>query len=307
MSSRIRLSRARTVLLWGLAIVWFSEMALWDLRPLSEVWTRFWVLVAPPDPQLTTVLHLTHATEGAVKGAFGALAVFALRSGVPFVRTALFVPMAFVPPLNLLFQFRAQGFPIRPTLIGATLTVILWQTFFLFRDGDPQPPRRPEEPPARLRMTAADLATIAWLGVNAAVLSAAAMLFLVTPDTGLRLAFGCLTSGVGATAPMPPGLTWSAMAVGTHLTALSIAAWIGVFTVHRSPIVRRAVASASTVHAALLCLVPLRQLVPMGGGCATSSLLAWSAPLLAGWLLYAALSYRTSLAARPLDAAPATR
>ncbi len=41
-SSPARLNRARTFILWALAVVWFAEMALWGLRPLSEMWTRFW-------------------------------------------------------------------------------------------------------------------------------------------------------------------------------------------------------------------------------------------------------------------------
>jgi len=305
MSSPVRLSPARTVLLWGLAIVWFAEMTLWDVRALAEMWTRFWVQLAPSEPDLATALYLTHATEGAAKGALGVLAVYALRSRLPFVRTALFVPMALVPPLNLLFQFRAQGFPLRPTLIGATLSVILWQTFFLFRDRAPRPAYPSDEPAARRRLTPAEWMAYTWFGVNAVVLSAAAILFLFAPDTGVRLAFGYLTRSAGAQASLPEGLTWSAMAVGTHLAAFGIATWIGTVTLRRSPTVRQAVTAASTLHAALLAAVPLARLAWMtGGDGAAASLLVWSVPLLAGWLVFAALSYRTSPAA--LDVASVT-
>lgn len=305
MSSPVRLSPVRTVLLWGLAIVWFAEMTLWDVRALAEMWTRFWVQFAPSEPNLATALYLTHATEGAAKGAFGVLAVYALRSGLPFVRAALFVPMALVPPLNLLFQFRAQGFPLRPTLIGATLSVILWQTFFLFRDRAPLPEYSSDEPAARRRLTPAERIAYAWFGVNAVVLSAAALLFLFAPDTGVHLAFGSLTRSARADGPLPEGLTFSAMAVGTHLAALAIATWIGTVSLRRSPIVRQAVTAASTLHAALVCAVPFARLARVtGGDSATSSLLVWSVPLLAGWVVFAALSHRTSPAA--LDVASVT-
>ena len=57
---------------------------------------------------------------------------------------------------------------------------------------------------------------------------------------------------------------------------------------------------------ALLCMLPLLQLAREAGrGCATSSLLIYSIPLLAGWIVYAALSYRTRLAERVLLAQPA--
>ena len=89
------------------------------------------------------------------------------------------------------------------------------------------------------------------------------------------------------------------MVVGTHLTAVATATWIGTAWSRSNATVRQAVAAANTLHAALLCMLPLPQIaLEAGTRCATSSLLIYSIPLLAGWLIYGALSYRTALAER---------
>ena len=289
-SSPARLNRARTFVLWALAVVWFTEMTLSGVRPLTERWTQFWEYLAPDDPRL----YLTYAVLAAAKGALGVLAVYALRSRSPFVRSALFVPMALVPPLNVAFPFRAQGFLLRPTLIGATLSVILWQTFFLLKDGaEPSPMTGVASRP---RLSAPDLLRYAWFAANAIVLTLAATLFLFAPALGVRLAFPCLS---GPSDAVPSGLRLTGMVVGTHLTAVATATWIGTACSRSNTTVRQAVAAASTLHASLLCMLPLAQLaLEAGTRCATSSLLIYSIPLLAGWLAYAALSYRTALAER---------
>jgi len=292
-SSPARLNRARTFVLWALAVVWFGEMALWGVRPLSELWTRFWGIVAPDDPQLATGLYLTHAFEAAAKGALGVVAVYALRSRTPFARTALFIPMALVPPLNVAFQFRAQGFPLRPTVIGAALSVVLWETFFLLKDD--AGPGEATAVAARPRVRLSDALQYAWFAGNAIVLTTAAALFLFAPDTGLRLSFPCLSVQLDAVRTTPSALTLAGMAVGTHLTAVATATWIATVHARTNATIRQAVATASTLHAALLCLLPLPQLAREGGrGCATSSLLLYSIPILAGWLVFAALTHRTT-------------
>lgn len=302
-SSPARLSRARTFILWALAIVWFTEMSLWGLRPLSETWTRFWGILTPNDPQLAMGLYLTHAFEAAAKGALGVLAVYALRSRTPFVRSALFMPMALVPPLNVAFQFRAQGFPMGPTLVGATLSVILWETYFLFKDR--AEPSQMTKVPARLHLSVSDLLRYVWLATNAILLTIASAIFLFAPDTGLRHAFPCLSGLLDAAGTVPSSLTLAGMAVGAHLTAVATATWIATVYSRTNATVRQAVAVANIVFA-LLCMLPLLQLAREAGrGCATSSLLIYSIPLLAGWIVYAALSYRTRLAERVLLAQPA--
>jgi hypothetical protein len=53
---------------------------------------------------------------------------------------------------------------------------------------------------------------------------------------------------------------------------------------------------ASTVHAGLIYLLPLRRIIlEIGGSSATSSILVVFVPLLVGWLFYAAFSYRVEL------------
>ena len=289
-ASPVRLSKARTFVLWGLAVVWWSEMTLSSVRPLTEWWTRFWGYLAPDDPRL----YLTNAMLAAAKGALGVLAVYALRSRSPLVRSALFIPMALVPPLNVLFPFREQGFFLRPTLIGATLSVILWQTFFLLKD-DAEPTTPAVSAAGGSRLSLRDVARYVWFASNAIVLTLAAMAFLVAPDVAVRVAFPCI---LGPGDAMQSGLRLTGLVAGTHLTAVATATWIGTVFSRRNATVRRAVAVANTLHAAILCALPLTQLaLERGTWCATSSPLVYAIPLLAGWLVYAALPHRTTEAA----------
>ena len=286
-SSPAPLNKARTFVLWGLLVVWSVEMLLSGVRPLTERWTQFWEYLAPDDARL----YLTHAVLAAAKGALAMLAVYALRSRSPSVRSALYVSMALVPPLNVVFPFRAQGFFLRPTLIGATLSVILWQTFFLFKDGA-EPSSQALSTAGRSRSSRWDVLQYFWFAANATALTLAAALFLFSPDAGVRLAFPCLSESGDA---VPPGLVLVGMVVGTHLTAVATATWLGTFYSRSHAPLRQAVAAANTLHAALLCALPLLQLASEGGrACATSSLLVYSIPLFAGWLAYVTLSHRTA-------------
>ena len=139
------LSRVRTFLFGGLALVWFGEMLFTGVRPLAETWTRFWKMYAPDNPQLATALYITHAFEAPLKAGLLILALFGLVSGNPSVRTPLFVSMSLVPPINIAFHFRAQGFPLVSMTIATTLSAILWGSFLLTSEpGDPSPPRSEE-------------------------------------------------------------------------------------------------------------------------------------------------------------------
>jgi len=283
------LSKVRTFLLWAFVVVWFSEMTLWGVRPLAEVWTLFWQQLPPDDPQLAAALYITHALEATAKGALGVLAVFALRSRNPSVRTALFVPMALVPPLNLAFQFRAQGFPLGPTTVGTVFSLILWGSFLFFKDRAGDSPRA-SGVSAPLRWQS--FQTI-WLGANATLLTAAAALFLFAPESGLRAIFPCLSATLDASRGAPPGLTHSLMAVGTHVLAVSIAIWIATACARCNPTARRAAMAASTLLTGLIVLLPLRQIaLDLGRSCAAASLLLYAVPLFAAWLIYATTSYR---------------
>lgn len=287
-ASPARLHAMRTVVLWGFAVVWFAEMTLWGIRPLADLWTRVWAMPVPGDPSLATALYLTHAIEAAAKGALGVLAVYALRSGSPLVRTLLFVPMALVPPLNLAFPFRAQGFSLVPTLIGATLSVILWETFFLLKDRSAEPVAPGADAPASRESTSGWLER-GWWSANALLMTLVAGFFIRVPATAVRLALPCLAGPVDAAPVLPGALTIAGMTVGTHLAAVATATWIGAQYVRRNTTVLRAVAAANTLLFALLCALPLVQLARHAGtDCALSSPLLYAVPLLAGWSVYAA-------------------
>lgn len=74
------LSRVRTVLFGGLALVWFGEMLFTGIQPFAETWTRFWKMYAPDNPQLAAALYITHAFEAPLKAAVLVLALFGLLS-----------------------------------------------------------------------------------------------------------------------------------------------------------------------------------------------------------------------------------
>lgn len=283
------LSRTRTVVLWGLLIVWFSEMTITSVRPLADWWTEAWKMAVPNDPQLALAVYLTHSLEGAAKGALGVLAVFALRSRKPFVRSALFIPMALVPPLNLFFPIREQGFLPQPTMIASVLSVILWGSFFLFRE-------RGETPPAKSDDESADSLGGIWFAANALILTLAGGLCLVAPAVVLRHTLPCLLNGPGG---VPAALTLTTRAVGSHFTAVAAATWIGAVYGRRDTTVRTAVAAGNTLMTGLLCVVPLTQLaLASGRDCASSSVLIYAAPLFVGWLAYGVLSRRATRARR---------
>jgi hypothetical protein len=82
-----RLSGVRTFLLAGLAVVWFSEGVLTGIRPLAEGWTRFWKMFPPDNSTLAAALYVTHAFEAPLKAGLLVLALVALRSRNPSVRT----------------------------------------------------------------------------------------------------------------------------------------------------------------------------------------------------------------------------
>ena len=126
-----QLSKVRTFLFGALAFVWFAEMVQWGFLASTGGWQNIWKDIAP---QLTTALLITHAIRAAAKGALGVMAVFGLRSKSPTVRTALFISMSLVPPLNIIFPHRADGFPLGTTAVAAVFSAILWISFFLFKE-----------------------------------------------------------------------------------------------------------------------------------------------------------------------------
>jgi hypothetical protein len=287
-----RLSGIRTFLFGALALVWFTEMLF--LGVFSNVWTYLWQVDLPQDPQLVTALYMTWAIAAPAKGALCVMAVFGLLSGNPSVRTPLFASMALVPPLNIAFPFRYQGFLLEPVMVAAILSSILWGSFFLFGE----PARRPEReigdsggsPSSR-----SELFRYAWFAAYSAALTLMAVLFLLWPRTALSFVLPCLSGFFGAHEGELSSLIHVAMAGGTHLLALATASWIATAHYRSNPALRKAVAGANTVHAGLFFIFPLRQIVfDFGGSCAASSGLVLAAPLLIGWVLYAVVSYRVA-------------
>ncbi len=287
------LSRIRTILFGLVACIWLSEMVFLGFQTFSAVWTRLWQVTPPSDPQLVTALSVVWAVAAPAKGALFVMAVLGLRSRNPSVRTALYASMALIPPLNIAFPFRQQGFLFKPVAVAATLSVIFWGAFFLFREPAQRSEREGPGSSGLLPASRWEVVQAGWFAVYSAALTLVALLFLLWPRSALSVTLPCLSGSLVAHEGELSGLIHSAMASGTHLLALAVACWIATVSGRRSPELRRAVALASTVHAGLFAVFPLRQLVlGFGGKCATSSLLIVSVPLFVCWVLYIAFDAR---------------
>ncbi len=287
-----QLSRIRTLLFGAFAFVWFSEMMLWGFQTLSKMWTYVWNIIPPANPQLALALSITQAVEAPVKGALGILAVFGLRSKNPTARTALFLSMALVPPLNIAFPFRADGFPVGSMAVATVFSTILWASFFLLRERAQQPGQGGTRSSSQLPPSRWEIFQYIWFAANSAALTLMAFLFLFGPGTALHFVFPCLSTLLNTSQAELSSLIRSNLASGTHLLALATASWIATAYCRSNPTLRHAVTLASTLNAGLFCLIPFRQLIlEVGGSCATSSILVSFVPLLVGWVLYAAFSY----------------
>jgi hypothetical protein len=288
-SAAPQLSRVRSFLLGALAVVWFSEMMFLGFTFLTKVWSHLWQVALPEDPQLSSVLYVTWRVAAPVKGALGVMAVFGLRSRSPFTRTALFASMALVPPLNIAFPFRQQGFLFGPVAVATTLSTILWGSFFLLRE--PAQPSERQSPRSRR-----EILQDVWFAANAAALTLTALLLLFGTRTALNLLFPCLSGWLDANAGKLGSPIHTGMAAGTHLLALATAAWLATVYGRRHPTLRQAMTVALTVHAGLVCLFPLRQLFQqLGGSCAAASMLAPYVLVFVAWLVYTADSFRVTL------------
>lgn len=288
------LSRIRTFLFWALAVVWFSEMLFLGFPFLTKVWSYLWQVELPDDPQLTSVLFATWAVGAPVKGALGVMAVFGLRSRSPFTRAALFASMALVPPLNIVFPFRQQGFLFGPVAVATILSAILWGSFFLIRERGPQPERPSPRPRGAVLQDV-------WFAANAAVLTLTALLLLFGTRTALDRLFPCLSEWFGANEGALDGPIHTGMAAGTHWLALATGGWLATVFGRRHPALRRAMTVALTAHAGLVLLFPLRRiLLQLGGSCAVASMLAPYAVLFVAWVAYAAFALRVT----PTESSP---
>ena len=291
-----QLSRVRTFLFGALAFVWFAEMVQWGFLASSGGWQNIWKDFPPEAPQLATALLITHAIRAASKGALGVMAVFGLRSKNPAARTALFVAMALVPPLNIVFPCRADGFPLGTTTVAVIFSIILWVSFFLFREPAQQPEQKGPRGSVQLPPTRWEIVQYIWFAVNSTALTLLSFLFLSAPRTALDFIFPSLSGLLHTYEAGLSSMNSSNLSSGTHLLALAVATWIATVYFRRNPTLRLAITAASTGHAGLIFLLPLRRIIlEIGGSSATSSILVAFVPLLVGWLLYAAFSSRVEL------------
>lgn len=294
-SSGPELSGMRTFLFGALAFVWFAEMVQWGFLASSGGWQNIWTDFPPEAPQLATALSITHAIRAAAKGALFVMAVFGLKSRDPSARTALFVSMALVPPLNIVFPCRADGFPLGTTAVAAIFSTILWLSLFLFRE----PAQGPEQRSIQLPPSRWEMLQYIWFAVNSTALTLMAFLFLSGPRTALDFIFPSLSGLLHTYEAGLSSMISSNLSSGTHLLALAIASWMATVYCRRYSTLRQAMTVASTLHAGLIYLLPLRRIVlEIGGSSATSSILVAFAPLLVGWVLYAAISNRVELRKR---------
>jgi len=287
-STASQLSRVRTFLFGALAFVWFAEMVQWGFLASSGGWQNIWKDFPADAPQLAAVLSITHAIRAAAKGALGVMAVFGLRSKNPVTRTALFVSMALVPPLNIIFPCRADGFPLGTTAVAAVFSVVLWALFFLFKEPVQESRDFAKVPPSRW-----EIVQYIWFAMNSATLTLMALFFLSAPRTALDFIFPGLSGLLHAYETGLASMTSSNLSSGTHLLALAIASWITTINSRSNPALRQAMTVVSVVHAGLICLLPLKRVVlEIGGSSTTSSILIAFVPMFVGWLFYAAFSYR---------------
>ena len=290
-STSPQLSKVRTVLFGALAFVWFAEMVQWGFLASTGGWQNIWKDIAP---QLTTALPITHAIRAAAKGALGVMAFLGLRSKKPASRTALFTSMSLVPPLNIIFPCRADGFPLGTTAVASIFSVILWTSFLLFKEPAQQSRDSVQVPPSRW-----ETIQFLWFAVNSIILTLAALFLLSAPRATLDFIFPSLSGLLHTYEPGLASMTSSNLSSGTHLLALAIASWIATAYGRSNPALRQAMTIASVVNAGLICLLPLRRVIlEIGESSATFSILIAFAPLFVGWLLYAAFSYNIEIKER---------
>ena len=282
-----QLSKVRTFLFWCLALVWFCEMLFLGVPFFNRVWIELWHVAPPEDSQLATASLLTGMVGAPVKGAFFIMAVWGIRSTNPSTRTALFVSMSLVPPLNLAMPFRYQGFVLGPVLVGSIFSAILWLSFFLFKEPYRQQEQKGKETFGQLSYPAWEIFQYLLFAITSISITVLAFLFLFFPKTALALSFPCMPDLLNSSQADLSGMIYHSMASGTHLLALSVGSWIATVNCRKNPSLRHAMTITLTVFTALFCIFPIRQLIAAFGiPCITSFVLYAFALLLAGWLIY---------------------
>jgi len=277
-----------------LAFFSFSEM-VFGFQPLSKVWTDFWRIIPPENPQLAAALYITLAVAAPAKGALCVMAVFGVISKNPFALTVLFLSTALVPPLNLVFPFRQQDFlSSSAPIVG--IIAILWMAFFLFKEPTPQTEQRGTRGSGQLPPSRWETFQYLWFAVNSAALTFMALLLLFGQKTALSFILPCLSSIAKYSNGWLLSLTDVNMHSGIHLLALAAASWTATVYCRHNPALRKALAAANTLNAGLFTIFPIRQITQdLGGDCATSSILIVFVPLFVGWVLYVIVDARRSL------------
>jgi len=286
-----QLSRVRTVLFGGMVLVWFSETMFLGFPSLNEIWSNLWQVAAPEDQRLSAALHAIWATGAPSKAALFVMAVFGLLSKDRSARTALFVSMALVPPLNIAFPFRQQGFLPGPMTVATTLSAILWVSFAVFREPASQQEKAQSSSSRPSAPSRWEVAQYAWFAAYSTILTLLAALLLFWPRASLDLVLPCFSSLPGVDDDAVSSLVHTSLASGTHMLAVSIGFWLGTLNCRSNSVLRHALTIAGIVHSGLFFVFPLRQFAQaFGADCAESSMLIGFAPLFVGWLIYAAFA-----------------
>lgn len=278
-----RLSRAVSVVFAGFAVVWFVELFFMAVPALSRIHSALWLVPIPANPQLAIVLQITWALSAPAKGALLVMAIAGLRSKSPSARAVLFAAMALVPPLNMAFPFRQQGFLLKPMAIATTLTIITWGTFFLAREYK----RATKRAESRSPLSRWEIAQYVWLGVQSAVLTVIALLFLFETRIALNQVLPSLTGLFNTHEGMLTSPIHSTMAAGTHYLAVSVASWLATIRFRTDLPLRRAMTLANTVFAGLFIAVPIVQIaMAFGAGSIPVLLVGVFASLFVGGCLF---------------------
>lgn len=292
------LSKVRTILFWGLALVWFCEMLFLGVPSFNRVWIDAWHVPPPEDPQLSLASMITGAVGAPVKAAFFVMAVIAIRSKNPSTRTALFVSMSLVPPLNLAFPFQYQGFLLKPVMIASILSTILWVSFFVFKEPHRQSEKEVKENIAQSSGSKGSLFQYSLFSITSILLTALAFLFLFFPKMALKVCFPCMPDILNSSQADLSGMIYHSMATGTHLLAFSVGAWIATVNCRRNSTLRKAMAFACIVFLALFFIFPIRHfIVAFGVNCMPLFVLYVFSLILVCWIIYAAFPAKTKFKA----------
>jgi len=290
-SNARNVSKLITFVFGGFIVVWFGEMMFLGLPVLAKIHSFMWQVPIPENRQLELVEYITWALGAPAKGALCVMAIIGLRSKNPSTRAVLFACMSLVPPLNMLFPFRQQGFLFGPMAVATTLSTIIWGSFFIAREYARQPQSTVTRQSKQLPLSGWEKFQYTWFAVQSTFLTLLAFLFLFETRKALDLVFPGLTGLFIANEEALLGPIHSTLAAGTHVLAVATASWIATIKCRTNPSLRRAMTAASTALAGLYLVFPLGQLAAdFGVSSATSSLVIVFVPIFVGWLIFAAYS-----------------